>query len=450
MTSSWIPRNFLPQFHHSQDPISLESRSGALISLPDICKAETPPCQLNPLLFNGHLQTAWTVMKVAGPHIFYRRKVFEAVDPAYHGSFAVDFVVDEFADGQEADLSLPPRTTYFTEDEFGQFTSSKMDSSPMLVLLHGLSGGSHEVYLRHVLALIGRKKGWEACVVNSRGCSKSKLTSPLIYNARFTPDVRQMVAWLHEKFPNRPLFGIGFSLGASILTNYVGEEGSNCLLNAAVVCSNPWDLSVGSVALQRTWLGLEVYSRAMGGSMKSLFNEWVYEGPTSQALAKEDYRHIDEVSKNPNIDVEAVQKVKYLHEFDSSVQCATWGYPTGNAYYRDASSSDALLAVRIPFLAINAVDDPIAANEAIPYAEFKANPYTVLCTTAKGGHLGWFEIGGQRWFAKPAANFLVRVASDMNLATPPIISESARGKLDPDKSNGQRFDSTRRKLHVAS
>lgn len=37
----------------------------------------------------------------------------------------------------------------------------------------------------------------------------------------------------------------------------------------------------------------------------------------------------------------------------------TWGYPTENAYYRDASSSDAILAIRIPFIAISALDDPV-------------------------------------------------------------------------------------------
>lgn len=41
------------------------------------------------------------------------------------------------------------------------------------------------------------------------------------------------------------------------------------------------------------------------------------------------------------------------------IQCPTWGYPTVGAYYRDASSSDSLLAVRIPLFAINAEDDPV-------------------------------------------------------------------------------------------
>jgi len=105
------------------------------------------------------------------------------------------------------------------------------------------------------------------------------------------------------------------------------------------------------------------------------------------------------------------------YRFYRELQGPTWGYPTEGAYYRDASSSDSLLAVRIPLFAINAEDDPvrtilpsrsfitdschqIAVKEAIPYEESKRNPYVVLCTTSLGGHLSWFELGGGRWFAK--------------------------------------------------
>ena len=45
------------------------------------------------------------------------------------------------------------------------------------------------------------------------------------------------------------------------------------MLSAAVVCSNPWNLEVSNIALQRTWLGSEVYSKTMGTSMKRLFEE---------------------------------------------------------------------------------------------------------------------------------------------------------------------------------
>ena len=48
------------------------------------------------------------------------------------------------------------------------------------------------------------------------------------------------------------------------------------------------------------------------------------------------------------------------NSFDREVQAPTWGYPTEGAYYRDASSCDSVLAVRIPLFAINAEDDPVS------------------------------------------------------------------------------------------
>jgi uncharacterized protein len=115
------------------------------------------------------------------------------------------------------------------------------------------------------------------------------------------------------------------------------------MLKAAVVCSNPWNLDAGSLALQRTWLGREIYSKTMGANMKRLIE-----------------LHHDQVSKNPKLDWQKIRNVKYLHEFDREIQGPTWGYPTEGAYYRDASSTDSLFAVKIPLFAINAEDDPVS------------------------------------------------------------------------------------------
>jgi uncharacterized protein len=217
------------KFTTAESPLWLKTKDGNPTDLKQICEESTPPCHLNPFLFNGHLQTMWTAVKNDGPPVFYKRKVFDAEDPAYEGTFAVDFVVEPFV---ESDELLPVRTVYYTEARFSSIAS--LDNRPMLVVLHGLSGGSYEVYLRHVLApLIGKDGGWEACVVNSRGCAHHKITSSVLYNARATWDVRQTVKWLRRTFPNRPLFGIGFSLGANILSN-VSPTISNVLSLSAL------------------------------------------------------------------------------------------------------------------------------------------------------------------------------------------------------------------------
>jgi len=133
---------------------------------------------------------------------------------------------------------------------------------------------------------------------------------------------------------------------------------------------------VTSLALQRSWVGMNVYSATMGKNMRALFE-----------------RHREQILENKSISEERIRKLKYLHEFDREVQCATWGYPTEGAYYRDATSADSVLDIRIPVFVLHARDDPIACDEACPYEEIRQNPYVVMCATSGGGHLSWFELG---------------------------------------------------------
>ncbi|KAK0754955.1 Alpha/Beta hydrolase protein [Schizothecium vesticola] len=407
----------------SPSSLPLQRKDGTTTTLRELCENTTPPCHLNPLLFNGHLQTIWTSVKEEGPPIHYKRKVFDADHKIYHGSFAVDFVVEPH---QEVDETLFPRTSYFSEQEFSKIGSD--DKRPMVIVLHGLSGGSYEVYLRHAIAPLVLGEGeWEACVVNARGCANSEVTSGVLFNARATWDVRQVINWARKTFPNRPLFGLGFSLGANILTNYVGEEGAECPLKGAISVGNPFDLEISNKALQRSTLGLHVYQKVMGTNMKKLIEQ-----------------HKEAVLEHTKLDLDRIQNLKYLYEFDREVQTVTWGYPTENAYYRDASSSDAVLAIRIPYLALSALDDPIAVEEAIPYQEIKANPYTVLVTTSLGGHLSWFEFGGGRWHARPICNFLNTMVGEINLDAikPDLIQKSTTPEAKAH------FDPVRRKLQV--
>jgi predicted alpha/beta-fold hydrolase len=224
MDVSWIVGHHRTTFHSSEDTVSLPTRSGEAVNLRELCETTVPPCWLNPLLFNGHLQTMATALNGGDVPIYYKRKLFEAEDLTYAGTFAVDFVTAPYGG---SDGTLPPRTTYFTDEEFASVGSE--DSRPMLVCLHGLSGGSYELYLRECLApLVSKMGGWEACVVNSRGCAMSKITSQILYNARATWDIRQTMKWLRKKFPNRLFFGLGFSLGANILTNVRLSYELNC------------------------------------------------------------------------------------------------------------------------------------------------------------------------------------------------------------------------------
>ena len=347
LTMSWLLGHGKTAYTHHSSLIPLATKSGSKTTLLEIAQSSIAPCRLNPFLFNGHLQTMFTAWKDPGPPIYYKRHVYTSNHSVYPGTFAVDFVVSkEEGSAETADPELPERTTPYSEKEWENVGSD--DTKPMLIALHGLTGGSHEVYLRETLAPL-TAAGWEACVVNGRGCALSKITTPQLFNARATWDLRTTIKELQILFPNRPLYAVGYSLGANILTNYCGEEGSNCVLRAAVANSNPWNLEVANVVLNSTWLGVNVYSRTMGRNLMGLYE-----------------RHKEQMLKNTIIKKEAVEQCKYLYEFDRHVQCPTWGYPTEGAYYRDAQSVDALVAVRVPFLGINAEDDPVSSSSTFP------------------------------------------------------------------------------------
>ncbi|VUC26870.1 unnamed protein product [Clonostachys rosea] len=405
-------------FTHAKQPRIVHDKQGAKTDLLKIAEKTTPPCALNPFLLNGHMQTLWSATKPVGPKIYYKRKIFESAHETFVGTFAVDFVVDEY-EGEDATLFR--RTTYFNEEEFKQFESD--DEKPMAIIMHGVAGGSHEVYLRHAIAPLV-EAGWEACVINSRGCAKSELTSHFLYNGRATWDIRQLAKWLKGRFPNRPLYGIGFSLGGNMLTNFCGEEGENCLLSGAVVCSNPYNLELSNTLLSNQYLGKNYLNIVKDALV---------------AYVKKHRKILEE-----HLDIEAITKVKTMEEFDRLVECQIWGYPTESAYYRDASSSDSVLAIRIPFLAIHALDDPVAPKEAVPWQEFKQNPNTVLLTTSMGGHISWYESGGGRWFPKAIAGFLNHLAFQTE---PESLGAVSYIKDDKDTKNME-YVGTRRKMLI--
>ncbi|KAK1912562.1 hypothetical protein P3342_010165 [Pyrenophora teres f. teres] len=414
---SWLLGHSTTTYTSHPTPNPLVTKTGEKTTLPSLAQSSIPPCRLNPFLFNGHLQTMYTARPDPGPPIYYKRQIFDSDHTVYPGTFAVDFVVSKEAGEAAAQEEkpdtdeLPERTTNFSASEWDAIASLPPRDPRALTAA-----------------------GWAACVVNGRGCALSKITTPRLFNSRATWDVRQTIKTLRLLFPNRPLYGVGFSLGANILTNYCGEEGAHCPLRAAVACSNPWNLEVCNVELQRTWLGLHVYSRTMGKNLMGLF-----------------HRHKSQITKIAGIDVDALLKSRYLHEFDRHVQCPTWGYPTEGAYYRDSQSVDAVLAIRIPFLGINAEDDPISSKAGLPTEEVKRNPFTLLCTTDWGGHLGSFMLGGGRWFACATAAFLIKVDEEVDFEkSREVVGEEGEG-VDMGGLEGKKwpvFDPNQRKLIV--
>jgi hypothetical protein len=85
-------------------------------------------------------------------------------------------------------------------------------------------------------------------------------------------------------------------------------------------------------------------------------------------------------------------------------------------------------------------------------------PYGVMLTTSWGGHLGWFEFGGDRWFVKPVSNFLNKMAREIDTTIPGVVEhpEKLPGHIahhngagkDLDLAPKPEFNPVRRKLDM--
>ncbi|KAA1474448.1 AB-hydrolase YheT [Dentipellis sp. KUC8613] len=341
-------------------------------------------------LFGGHAQTIYTSMSddLEVDEIEYERTLIRLSDG---GTLAIDVVPSD--------------------------STSSNATSPVLLVTHGLTGGSHEAYVRaaikHLTSLrLDCGVTFAIVVLNSRGCNQTPVTSPKLSHAGVTDDIRHAILWISASFPTSPIYGLGFSVGANTLTKYAGEEGDTCPLSAIVSVANVWDFVRGSRYIEHGpafsfgWL----YSLVLGNALRNLLSthrEAFKNSPHSSQLG-------------------AIFKSRFvtLRQYHDSVTSLLYGFAGADDYYAQISSARYISKIRIPFLGLNAADDPVTGPDTLPVCDALANPWIVLAQTDKGGHLGWFERGPDgaicKWYVKPVGDFL-RAMVDYNLAPRPQI-----------------------------
>jgi predicted alpha/beta-fold hydrolase len=150
-------------------------------------------------------------------------------------------------------------------------------------------------------------------------------------------------------------------------------------------------------SIEGTWFNRAVYSKAMARNLMNVLKRNVAalsqftDHPVSQAIT-------DALSLD----------APYMFQFDNLITRIIGGsaphfpFPTQFDYYEWSASDRVISDIRVPYLAINAKDDPLVRESP---SDSAGNGWVTLAFTARGGHLGWFESGmdGQmkRWMTKP-------------------------------------------------
>ena len=303
--------------------------------------------RLLPNALRGHAETVLPAFFRTGPNVLYRRECLIVPDG---GCITLDWPVD------------------VTDSE----------SQPLAIILPGLAGGSSDAYVRSFV-VSAAKAGFTPVVFNARGCADSPVTTPQFYSASYTGDARLVVRTLRERFGQRKkIFAAGWSLGANILVNYLAEEGNASTLTSAASIGNPFNLTMCSSNLAQPGI-YRVYDTKLASSLRKIFSKHI-------ALFRDDR----------TIDMDLATRAQTVRDFDEAITAPSFGHKNADAYYANSCSANVIHKVDTRLLCIQAANDPISLEAAIPFDDIEENPRTDLILTEGGGHIGWLcsESGG--------------------------------------------------------
>lgn len=291
----------------------------------------------------GQLQTIWPAVaarRVWGPLPRYRRERWTAPDG--------DFVdVDYLDDGVDARVERP-----------------------LLVLFHGLEGSSRSHYAE-AFADMARARGWACALPHFRGCSGEINLAPRAYHSGDHEEIDWILQRLHATHGG-PLLAVGVSLGGNALLRWAGEAGESaqhCASAVVAVCS-PLDLVAGGHAIGRG------------------FNRWVYTRMFLRTLVP---KALQKWAQHPGLfDRSALLAAQDLYEFDNVFTAPVHGFKNTDDYWARASAKPWLAHIRIPALAVNALNDPFVPASSLPRAA-DVGPCVRLWQPEHGGHVGFAQ-----------------------------------------------------------
>lgn len=264
--------------------------------------------------------------------------------------------------------------------------------TPMVVIFHGLEGGSGSHYIISIKRIL-RQYGWHSVVIHFRGCSGSPNRLPRAYHSGDSAEIDWMIRRITQEYrqmndANQPVYVIGVSLGGNAMLKWLGEQGGQAKqwVNGAAAVSVPLDLA------------------AAGASLDSGFNQ-VY---TQHFLRTLKYKAFEKLKKFPGLfDARALSKCRSIYDFDNIVTAPLHGFKDTDDYWQQSSSKQWLPYIQVPTLTINALNDPFMPASVLPEPS-DVSPAVTLEFPEEGGHAGFIQSpfpGRLEWLPKKMISF---------------------------------------------
>jgi predicted alpha/beta-fold hydrolase len=250
-------------------------------------------------------------------------------------------------------------------------------TQPRIILLHGLTGSAQSSYIKGLQSVL-LKRGLRSAAINFRGCSGQSNNTARCYHSGDTEDIQFLYQTLRQREPETPIGAVGFSLGGNVLLKWLGEQGQNLDLFAAVAVSVPLLLGVCATKLDNG------FSRCYRGNLLKELKAYMHRK----------LKHLEKMDQSKEaMKIKALGDLSGISSFwqyDDRVVAKLHGFNDVHDYYRRSSSRQYLKSISVPTLLIQAVDDPFMTKEVLPGPD-EISPHMQLEYTRHGGHVGFIS-----------------------------------------------------------
>ena len=256
------------------------------------------------------------------------------------------------------------------------------DESPIILVYHGLAGGSRESYVERFCHFALQAK-YRTVVVTCRGSAGTRIKTPRAFNSTSVDDSITAIKHAHELYPKAQLMGIGYSLGGMILSQVNGR------LTTEFLRDNNY---IGTLTISPTWNSLIISDVISSSFMGNFYRSLAH-------IIDKNYDFLKECNDNGqiNIDLEVLKKracKKNILAFDRFFNSKIFKYGDPMIYYYDIETWHTNLPkCKIPYMSLNSFDDPIARFSFGTEQRIKnvvgSGKNLMSVFTKTGGHLGW-------------------------------------------------------------
>jgi len=312
-------------------------------------------------------------------------------------------------------------------------------STPIVIVIHGLNNHANYGYVRSMMRAC-TDRGWIAAGMNLRGCGGVPLSTPRSYNAAYTGDLRSLVKRLSSRMKdsNVPMFLVGNSLSANLVTKYLGEEG----LSGSLPKNIAGGAALGNPCSMVSTKANPIFSPLLALGVKvSLFQNWNEATRMSDSQSRKVVSNCLKASTLAQVD-DALSPIFQRNDrispfrnrvgFQSKVdyQFLFLLTFTGGVHYGyDASSCRTMPFINVPMLQLIASDDFLVARpfrEKMHYA--LSNPNILVVETKCGGHLGWQQ-------ARPKGSERLSWADSATTDFISVVFDAFKTKTDKEMTN---------------